>query len=61
MVNQMMILKIRDEERFHEEKIKESNKIRKKLSEDMGENSRKYRVLMKQLREVARRPKKNTG
>ena len=52
-----MILKIRDEKAFHEEKLTEKNEMRRKLVRKTGENTRRTRTIIKSLRTEAMRQK----
>ena len=46
-------IKIRDEERYHEEMIKMKNKLRRDIGKIITRNSKPYRAMMRRLKRVA--------
>ena len=57
LIDSAMEIKIRDEERFHEEKMGEKNRKRREIGERLRKNSRPYRNLMRMLKDLSHKVK----
>ena len=58
-VKSAMEIKLRDEERYHEEKERERNEKRREIRKKLVNNSRPYRALMRDLRDLAEKVKED--
>ena len=57
MISSAMSVKLRDEERYHEERERDRNCMRRSLGEALGKNSKPFRNAMKVLRAEAAKVK----
>ena len=59
LIKSAMEIKIRDEDNYREEKVREKHMMRREIGEHFKINSRQYRNLMRSLRECAEKVRKD--